>query len=377
MSIVRRSALFFGLFVATAACSVTGAEGRGRGAHHDPIVHGVPSDASQDAVVLLIHDDGTNQDSCTATLIAPNLVLTARHCVSNVGTAGFSCGADGVGSPEGAIGADYDPSTLTIFTGVALPGASDPPAATGKKIFHDDAKNLCNHDLALVLLDKAVPGAKLAALRLDDTTKRGELVTTVGWGVTDKTFDPETRMQRTGVTIKYVGVDVTNDVASNEFEVGESICEGDSGGPALSAAGAIVGVVSRGGNDVANPDADIPGSGCIDPGASNNFTKVSGFTSLILTAFDAAGAKPIREGETPPDAGPTVDGGTDGGSAEAGVAKDTGPATVGPDGDTTPAEAAISGSGCAMSDLQSANGSPACAGMLLVAATILARRRRS
>jgi MYXO-CTERM domain-containing protein len=369
MSLLRRSAFIFGVLAATAACSGTSAEATRR-THEDPIVHGVPSDASQDAVVLLIHDDGTTQDFCTGTLIAPNLVLTARHCVSATGDAGFSCGSDGVGSPEGDVGADFAPSSLTIYTGVALPGASDPPAGTGKQIFHDDAKNLCNHDLALVLLDAPVPGAKLAALRLADTTKPGEKVTTVGWGVTDTTFDPETRMQRTGVNIKFVGMDVVHDVASNEFEVGESICDGDSGGPALSAAGAIVGIVSRGGNDDPSPDADVPGSGCIDPGASNDFTKVSSFTSLILTAFDAAGAKPIREGETPgSDAGPATDAGADGATGE-----DAGPSGSSDAAPTAPA-ATSSSSGCATHG-SSQEGSMLGAALLVAGAFIARRRRR-
>lgn len=374
MFIPRRSAVFLGFLLATAACSsnastTSAAKGRAR----EPIVHGIPSDASQDAVVLFVHDGGgANVDYCTGTLVAPNLVLTARHCVSTTGDAGFSCGADGIGSPEGAVGADFPPESLGIYVGVNLPADTDPPAAVGKQIFHDGAKNLCNHDLALVLLDKAVPGAKLAALRLGDTTKPGELVTTVGWGVTDTTFDPETRMQRTGVAIKYVGQDVDHDIPSNQFEVGESICDGDSGGPALSAAGAIVGIVSSGANDNPDPDADVPGSGCVDPGAANDFTKVASFSGLIASAFEAAGATPLREGETPTtDAGPT----SDAAGTDTGTSGDGDVILPGDAGTTAPAST-NSSSGCSTSGARGTDVALAPLGMLLAAAAIVSRRRR-
>jgi V8-like Glu-specific endopeptidase len=51
---------------------------------HPLVVHGVPSTSDEDAVVLMLRtaDDGT-VFRCGATMIAPNLALTARHCVSS------------------------------------------------------------------------------------------------------------------------------------------------------------------------------------------------------------------------------------------------------------------------------------------------------
>jgi len=46
-------------------------------------------------------------------------------------------------------------------------------------------------------------------------------------------------------------------LAPNEFQVGESICSGDSGGPAFASTNAIVGIVSRGGNNT-QPDPNNP-----------------------------------------------------------------------------------------------------------------------
>jgi hypothetical protein len=82
-------------------------------------------------------------------------------------------------------------------------------------------------------------------------------------------------------------------MASNEFELSESACSGDSGGPALSSAGkAVLGVVSRGGT-------------CQGPSARPIYTKLSSFKDLLLTGYNLAGAKPLYENsESPgPDAG--------------------------------------------------------------------------
>jgi MYXO-CTERM domain-containing protein len=91
-------------------------------------------------------------------------------------------------------------------------------------------------------------------------------------------------------------------VAPNEFETGEVVCEGDSGGPALdSQTGAIIGVVSRGGNGLPQ-DPNDPSANCL--GARNLYTQVSPFKDLILEAFSAAGATPWLEGQPNPSAAP-------------------------------------------------------------------------
>ncbi|GAC1354173.1 MAG: hypothetical protein NVSMB47_07380 [Polyangiales bacterium] len=309
----RTLPLCLALPLALLACSAQPPDGVARA--RTPIIHGVPSDASQDAVVLIVYNDAATGSSytCSGTLIAPNLVLTARHCVSVTSDLGMTCGADGIGSVEGKTGADYAPSSLTIFVGVNAPKTGALPDGTGKQIFHDDATNTCDHDLALILLTAPVKGAKIAPLRLDDTrTRRGETLTAVGWGVTDTTFDPPQRMQRSGIRILGVGKDVAQDIAPHELLVGESICSGDSGGPGLSASGAVIAIVSRGGNSNA-PDPTKPGIECTGLDTTNDYTRVAPFKATLDLAFAAAGATPLLEGDVP-DAGPA-----DAGAAEVGA----------------------------------------------------------
>ena len=83
----------------------------------------------------------------------------------------------------------------------------------------------------------------------------------------------------------------------NEFQVGESICSGDSGGPAFAASNAIVGIVSRGGN-ATQPDPNNPASSCI--GAENIYTKVAPFKKFIENGLALVGAEPWYEGGPDP-----------------------------------------------------------------------------
>lgn len=60
------------------------------------IVGSFASSAAQDSVVMLVFSDpSTNRRGiCTAALVAPRLVLTARHCVAETET-DVACGVEG------------------------------------------------------------------------------------------------------------------------------------------------------------------------------------------------------------------------------------------------------------------------------------------
>ncbi len=263
-----------------------------------PVIKGKDSDKSQDAVVLVIHYDPAKRDfgSCTGTLLNERLVLTARHCVAETDESA-ACDVKGVPLALGEIRSNHKADTLYIFTGTQRPDfrtGDVTPDGEGLKIIDDGGKNLCNHDIALIVLKDPVKNAKIAPIRLDDPIKKGETVTVIGWGVTDVTSQPDVRQQRTGIKVMEIGPDDTSQLAvpPNEFSVGESICSGDSGGPALASTGAIIGIVSRGGN-ATRPDPRNPASSCIN--GENLYTKVSSFKPLIMQAFEAVGAEPWLE----------------------------------------------------------------------------------
>lgn len=262
------------------------------------IIKGKASDASQNAAVLLLYPVGGGAAyACTGTLLAPNLVLTARHCVSTTDEQPVVCDENGVGTSGGSVTGDYTASNIYIVTGTKRPPTlAGAYAARGKTIIHDGATNLCNHDLALLLLDQPISNAQIAPIRLDGPVVKNETFTAIGWGVTTSTPAPSVRQQRSGVAVQLVGPgsDLSGGgfVPDHEFVGGEAVCQGDSGGPALSdQTGAIIGVASRGG-DGPSSLAD-PSSSCI--GVANVYSTLSGFKDMVLAAYSQAGQDPWLE----------------------------------------------------------------------------------
>ncbi len=148
----------------------------------------------------------------------------------------------------------------------------------------------------MIVLKDPITNVPIAPVRLDTDVTAGEVITAVGWGVTDKTDEPNVRQQRVGIKVEAVGPDATVEppVSPNEFQVGESICSGDSGGPAIAASGAVIGVVSRGGNNTGGSQQD-PSANCIGSSTENLYSKVSAFKDFILKGYAAAGAEPWYE----------------------------------------------------------------------------------
>ena len=267
--------------------------------------------ANQGVVSLKI-GDGTSFELCSASLIAPNVVLTARHCVSVNLTQGVACDENGASGNGAQVGADEAVATIHVFVGTN-PNFAGTPAANAKAIFHTTTDFLCNADMALIVLDRNISGVAPLKVRLNTTTAVGEKMRSVGYGQNDKQLPVGTRLRKDGVGVLAVGKIVSANqtpLAANEFEVGLSICQGDSGGPAISeTTGAVVGVVSRGGQ-------------CTDD-FGHIYTTIAGFKPVFDAAFQLAGGAPIDESATAPPA-PVADAGGGGGGGGAGTGTSAG-----------------------------------------------------
>ena len=233
------------------------------------VVHGV-ADRNRDPAVVAI--DIAGEALCTGSLIAPNVVLTARHCVSET-TEQVACPAR---SPQ--IQGNRAPSTLTILGGDDAESARE--LAKGKAIVTPSSDELCNEDIALIQLDRDVTSITPLSVRSGDVTE-GEHLRLVGFGKSGDESGAGQKLLRTNVPV----VSVT----AHEFETGEATCNGDSGGPAIDeTSGEIVGVVSRGGPTCEGPDT------------RNIFTRAGAFASLIASAVTPAKKNAGKYGKTPP-----------------------------------------------------------------------------
>lgn len=293
---MRRTAT--ALAVCLLACTAPDAPDAERiGTSASAVIAGTDSDESQDSVVLIMHYDalqaGGGTEGCTGVLLTPELVLTARHCVS-ITDGSAACSEDGTPLAGGGVQSDFKPEALYVFSGHKRPdfisGAAK--AARGVELITTGAKTICNNDLALILLDRQVENAKIAPVRLDGPAVRGENVTVVGWGITTGTNFPETRQTRTGIEILQVGP--ARQLGPAEFKTGEGTCSGDSGGPALAESGAVLGVLSRGGNGSGATGAD----NCVD--GENVWTSVAQHRDVILSAYEKTGQPAWLEGNPNP-----------------------------------------------------------------------------
>ncbi|MES1175975.1 MAG: S1 family peptidase [Myxococcales bacterium] len=213
-------------------------------------ISGGEPDSADTSVFLLASRRGSEGVAlCSASLIAPNLLITARHCVSDVTAEHVTCGQTMVSAP-------FPADTLSASNSLTLGSSSTRYRASAVSV-PSEGTDICGFDIALITLEAPIPSGVATPLvpRIDAPVVRRESYRAVGYGQTeagDAGVAGE-RRGRSGLSVNCAPGKCGQGVESNEF-VGETgICSGDSGGPALDESGKVVGVVSRSGTDCAHP----------------------------------------------------------------------------------------------------------------------------
>ncbi len=203
-------------------------------------IKGGVEDREHSAVVgMFSYDSG---GMCSGTLIAPNLVLTAQHCVSEVSSERVICG-------QSAFGSTYRADRVFVTTDPYLSRSSD--YVSGAEIYLPDGSgDMCGEDIALVLLSQNVPASDAEPIepRLDQAVEARETYSAIGYGHTGDGSGAGVRRILEGLQVGCDGADCPDytSVQDNEWLGDDGTCQGDSGGAALDEQGRVLGALSRG-----------------------------------------------------------------------------------------------------------------------------------
>lgn len=190
-----------------------------------PIVGG---EAGGDPAVVVLQNYQSG-GLCSGSLIAPRVVLTAKHCVQQP----F---AEGPASPSQIVVGVGDnirrlTATLRVQTITTTPGVYTEDSRGGI------GSGLVGEDVAVLLLQSGVAGIEpIPVRRADPSPLTGETITASGFGQT-----PSGQ-----VGVKYTVMGRVQSVMGDLIYVGPLTCQGDSGGPMITSDREVAGVVSFG-----------------------------------------------------------------------------------------------------------------------------------
>lgn len=228
---------------------------------------------------------------CTGSLIAPNVVLTAHHCVADVLDEDPNLG---IVCSKTSFGESYAAATLAVTTNATMGGAKDTTYhKVNEVITQAGNKLLCGNDQAILILAEDLDPAEATVVvpRVDSEIKKQDEYYAIGYGATEDDqggTGAGSRRRRDKLLISCPGAECPNYLKSSltaeEFVGDEGICQGDSGGPAFDLQGRVIGITSRGASGCTSPVySDVFGVGSWVKETTAHGAKVGGYTAPAWT----------------------------------------------------------------------------------------------
>lgn len=280
--------LWLGLFGVAISASASGSQAGTDPAHASIIGGHGASIAEFPSLAFLEGEDAVSGFSCTGTVVAPRVILTAGHCVEDI-----------------EAGAITPASSYAVATGVAnlaQVNRANISAVSEAVVFPGFNPSKLQGDAGLLILTApvAAPALPLASSSDSALLKAGTPLSIAGWGVTNaKAKEPPAQLQAGSTVIQspeycrrqssryypfyssarqFCAVDTPSHVVSG--------CFGDSGGPAIAqrsdGSAVEVGVVSSGG----------PGCSRALPNVFTRVDQVSSWVASWIASVEAGAPAP-------------------------------------------------------------------------------------
>lgn len=252
----------FAFLAASAGCS---SSRDAAGSSAAPIQNGTNDSGHPFAVGVCVGGPNNCQEICSGALIAPNLVMTARHCVNSTPSA-IDCSTASFGAQP------YSTSNYWITTDYTMWQVSK-GWHQAAHIYTTPGSLVCGNDMALIELKDDVSSSEVSTLvtpvvqySIGDTSRYSTTVTAIGYGINTPAdmsgSSAGYRRIKQNINLTCIPNDPALDCGSlmgvltaNEFVSGDGTCEGDSGSSAYEqknfnmSTPVSFGVLSRGGVD--------------------------------------------------------------------------------------------------------------------------------